>query len=304
MQLKLRTIKFIIKEGIFNTWKNKLMCLASLGMVVASLIILGIFILISQNIQMIFTQISSNQQVKAFLVSDITQEELNKVSSKLKQIEFVKEVKYESRTQALENIKKMKWFKGNEWLLEGYEKNNPLSPSYILILKKAEDGKKVVELLKNMPEIKRTRYDEDVTAKIVNLMKIVRWTSLAVLVLLGFISIFIISNTIKLTVFARRKEIGIMKYIGATDWFIRWPFIVESIVIGILASFIALFILKGSYGAIINWLIGKNPAAQLGVVNFINFNTISNKILIEYLIIGIGIGCIGSAISLRKHLKV
>ena len=304
MQLKLRTIKFIIKEGIANTWKNKLMCLASMGTVVASLIILGMFMLISQNIEMILAQVDSNQQVKAFLISDITQEKIDEVRGKIESIGLVKEIKFESKDEALKNLKKMKWFKGNESLLEGYDKNNPLSPSFIIVLKKAEYGGNTIEALKGISEIKKVKYDQEIMRKIINIMIIVRLISFIVLVLLGFTSIFIIANTIKITVFARRKEIGIMKFIGATDWFIKWPFIVESIIIGTLASFIALFIIGGSYGAIINWIIGRDISAETSMINFVNFNSVSKKMLIEYLIIGIGIGCLGSAISIRKHLRV
>ena len=304
MQLKLRTIKFIIKEGIANTWKNKLMCLASMGTVVASLIILGMFMLISQNIEMILAQVDSNQQVKAFLISDITQEKIDEVRGKIESIGLVKEIKFESKDEALKNLKKMKWVKGNESLLEGYDKNNPLSPSFIIVLKKAEYGGNTIEALKGISEIKKVKYDQEIMRKIINIMIIVRLISFIVLVLLGFTSIFIIANTIKITVFARRKEIGIMKFIGATDWFIKWPFIVESIIIGTLASFIALFIIGGSYGAIINWIIGRDISAETSMINFVNFNSVSKKMLIEYLIIGIGIGCLGSAISIRKHLRV
>jgi cell division transport system permease protein len=304
MQLKLRTIKFIIKEGIANTWKNKLMCLASMGTVVASLIILGMFILISQNIELMLSQIDSNQQVKAFLVSNITQEKIDEVKGKIEKIDLVKEIKFESKDEALKNLKKMKWFKGNESLLEGYENNNPLSPSFILVLKKAEYGAKITEELKGISEIKKVKYDQELTRKIVNIMIVVRWISFIVLILLGFTSIFIIANTIRITVFARRKEIGIMKFIGATDWFIKWPFIVESIIIGTLASFIALFIIGGSYGAIINWIIGMDTSTETSMISFVNFNSVSHRILIEYLIIGIGIGCLGSGISIRKHLRV
>ena len=304
MQLKLRTIKFIIKEGIANTWKNKLMCLASMGTVVASLIILGMFMLISQNIEMILAQVDSNQQVKAFLISDITQEKIDEVRGKIESIGLVKEIKFESKDEALKNLKKMKLIKGNESLLEGYDKNNPLSPSFIIVLKKAEYGGNTIEALKGISEIKKVKYDQEIMRKIINIMIIVRLISFIVLVLLGFTSIFIIANTIKITVFARRKEIGIMKFIGATDWFIKWPFIVESIIIGTLASFIALFIIGGSYGAIINWIIGRDISAETSMINFVNFNSVSKKMLIEYLIIGIGIGCLGSAISIRKHLRV
>lgn len=303
--MKLRTVKYIIREGFANTWRNKLMCLASMGIVTAALIIFGIFLLISANIKTLGEQIESNQKVQAFLAPEINQKETDQVRIKIESFGLAKNIEFESKEQALDKLKKSEIFKGHERLLEGYTaKNNPLRASYIITLKKAEDGDKLVKLLGGIPEIKKVNYFKGVLDNIVRIMKVVRLVSLIAIVLLGATSVFIIANTIKLTVFARRKEIGIMKYIGATDWFIRWPFIIESVVIGVLASLIALAVVSDGYQAVVAYLSRKDVSADIGLTNFVAFSAVSHDILMTYLIIGIGIACLGSALSIRKYLRV
>ena len=281
------------------------MCLASMGVVVASLIILGIFILISDNISMIGTQIESNQRIQAFIKPEVGTEKFNEIKTKIEGFGLTSQVTIETKEQALENFKKRKMFKGHESLLKGYnQQNNPFPASYILILKKAEYGERAVKLLKAINEIDDINYYKEVADQIIRIMQIVRLVSIIVLVLLSATSVFIISNTIKLTVFARRKEIGIMKYVGATDWFIRWPFIIESIIIGALASWIAMLLMSNGYNSLISYFSSGSISKDIGVKSFISFDSVSNKMLITYTAIGIGIGCIGSMMSIRKYLRV
>ena len=303
--MKLKTAKYFIKEGIANTWKHKLMCLASMGVVIASLIILGIFILISDNISLIATQIESNQRIQAYIKHEVGQEKYNEIKTKIEGFGLTSQVTLVTKEQALENFKKLKMFKGHESLLDGFDKqNNPLPASYILTVKKAEYSDRVVKLLKTIDEIGEVKYYKEFVDKIIRIMQIVRLVSLIVLVLLSATSVFIISNTIKLTVFARRKEIGIMKYVGATDWFIRWPFIIESIIIGALASLIAMLLMSNGYNVLISYFSSGSISKEIGVNSFISFDSVSNKMLITYIVIGIGIGCIGSMMSIRKYLRV
>jgi cell division transport system permease protein len=275
------------------------MCLASVSIVAASLIILGIFILIGKNIETISNNLDSNQKVKAFLSVDATDEEIAQVKAQVESFGLTSNVEVETREQAFQKLKNMSMFKGHERLLEGYtESNNPLPPSLILVLKKAQYGSQALEFLKTVPGIKDVVYNKDATDKLVKVMTIVRVVSIIVLIVLGTTSIFVISNTIKLTVFARRKEIGIMKYVGATDWFIRWPFIVESIIIGIFASLVALLIMSIGYQMFIQYFSGFQ------IVSFVPFSEMMENMMIVYFIIGIGIGCVGSMLSIKKYLKV
>ncbi len=303
--MRLKTVKYIIKEGIANTWRNKLMCIASMAIVAAALIIFGIFVLIGENISFMGRQIESSQKIQAFLDDGMEQEKIDELRSRIEGLGLTSSIDFETKEQALENLKKREMFKGHERLLEGYDsKNNPLRPSFILTLKKAEDGDRLVKQLEGMPEIKKVNYFKEVLDQVVRIMNITRVVSLVVLVLLSITSVFIIANTIKLTVFARRKEIGIMKYIGATDWFIRWPFIIESMVIGAVGSVIALFTISKGYEAVLGYISRRDASTDLGISGLVGFSDVSTQLLLIYLVVGIGISCVGSVLSIRKYLRV
>ncbi len=303
--MRLKTVKYIIKEGIANTWRNKLMCIASVAIVAAALVIFGIFVLIGSNIGFLGKQVESSQKIQAFMDADIEQNKIDELRSRIESLGLTSSIDFESKEKALENLKKREMFKGHEKLLEGYDsENNPLRPSFILTLNKAEDGDRLVKQLEGMPEIQKVNYFKEVLDQVVRIMHITRVVSLVVLVLLSITSVFIIANTIKLTVFARRKEIGIMKYIGATDWFIRLPFIIESMVIGAVASIIALFTISKGYEAVIGYISRRDASSEMGIPGLVGFNDVSTQLLIIYLVIGIGISCIGSVLSIRKYLRV
>lgn len=299
--LRLRTIKYLIKEGLANTFKNKLMFFASVVTVTATLFILGIFILISENINYLGKDIEKNLKIQIFLDIDIKEDKIKEIGDKIEKFQLGK-TELVSKEQAIERLKNMDMFKEHEDVLKGYV----LPASFILHIDKAEDAEKAVELLKGIKEInpKDIKYNKEVVDKVVSFMRAVRVTSLVVMVLLAGIAVLIVTNTIKLTVFARRKEIAIMKYIGATDWFIRGPFIVESLTIGAGACAMALLAISMGYDSLIGYLSGTSAGAEIGITNFIPFNAISADLLLMYLIIGIGMSCIGSIISIKKYLKV
>ena len=299
--MKLRTIKYVIREGFVNTWQNTLMCFASIGTVTASLIILGVFVLVGANIDFFSKEIQKNLQIEVFLNMEMKEDRISQIKNKINSF-GMGEVTYVSKEEALEKLKKNDIFKGHEKLLEGYV----LPPSLILHLTKAEHAENAIELLKGIKDIvpKDIKYNKEVMDSVVKFMNVIRIVSLLVMILLGATSILIISNTIRLTVFARRKEIGIMKYIGATDSFIKWPFIIESVIISTLSSVIAFLIVSKGYDAIISYLSRVNSGSNTGISTFVSFSSVSANLLHIYLIIGIGMGCLGSAISIRKYLRV
>lgn len=282
------------------------MFLASTITVMASLVILGIFILIGSNVSLIGKNIESGLMIQVFLSPEIKQDKIDDIGRRIRNFNIGK-VSYVSKEEAFKKLKKMDMMKGHERLLEGYdEKNNFLPPSFIVMLNKAEDASKAVEQLKALPGIKADDviYHKEVIDKVIKIMNVIRIVSLVVLVLLAGTAILIISNTVKLTVFARRKEIGIMKYIGATDFFIHLPFVIESIVIGVVASILAVIVIFQGYEAVIGYLKVKSIVNDMGINGFVEFGAISQKLTLIYLFIGVGMGCAGSAISMRKYLKV
>lgn len=306
IRLKLRTFRYLIKEGFANTMRNKLMFLASMITVTASLIILGIFILIGINVSHIGKNIESGLMIQVFLNPEEKPEKIDEIGRRIKSFN-IGTVSYVSKEEAFKKLKTMDMMKGHERLLEGYdEKNNFLPPSYTVLLNKAEDASRAVEQLKSLQGIQPDDviFHKEVIDKVIRIMNVISIVSFVVLVLLAATAILIISNTVKLTVFARRKEIGIMKYIGATDFFIHLPFIIESVIIGAVASFLAMIIIFQGYEAVIGYLKVKSMVNDMGINSFIDFSTISQKLMLVYLFIGVGMGCIGSSISMRKYLKV
>ncbi|MGE5328151.1 MAG: permease-like cell division protein FtsX [Deltaproteobacteria bacterium] len=304
--MKLRTFRYLVKEGFANTLRNKLMFLASTITVTASLIILGIFILIGANVSLIGKNIESGLMVQVFLDTEIKADKIDDIGKRIKSFNIGK-VSFISKEQAFKKLKSMDMMKGHERLLEGYnETNNFLPPSFMITLSRAEDAQMAVSQLKTLPDVKAEDvvYHKEVIDKVIKMMNVIRIVSLIVLALLAATAILIISNTVKLTVFARRKEIGIMKYIGATDFFIHLPFVIESVLIGGFSCLLAFILIFQGYEAVIGYLKIKSIVNDIGINNFVSFTSISQKLMIVYLFIGVGMGCVGSSISMRKYLKV
>ena len=189
------------------------------------------------------------------------------------------------------------------YLLDGYDENNIFPASYIVTLTDLTLSSKVQSSIKELDNVKKITSSDETISTLVKIANGIKIGSYVIIAALVCVSIFIISNTIKLTVYARRKEISIMKYVGATNSFIRWPFIVEGVIIGIISGAISLAIIAGIY-----LLIGQN----IGFVGFLSnlglslleFSDMFNLILIIYLVLGVGIGILGSSLSMRKYLKV
>ncbi len=296
--MKIRTAEYFIKEGFGNIWKNQLMSLASIGTVVASLIIFGIFILFNSNVNYIGQQIQNQQVIKAFIDESMTEEQVEAIGQQIKAIENVEKCELETKAQALENFKEQLG-EDNEVLLEGLEQDNPLRDSYIITAKDISHTEQIItqlELIEGIVNIKGEIEVVDLLQKVTNSIQMVSLGIMAVLVL---ISIFIISNTIKLTVFARRKEINIMKFVGATDWFIRWPFIVEGIIIGFIGAIFALILIGYGYNYTINFIYQNTMIFQLRSIS-----SLLQGLTLIFVLLGISIGTIGSAISIRKYLRV
>ena len=188
-------------------------------------------------------------------------------------------------------------------MLEGYEKKNIFSASYDVTLTDLELNQEVQDSIRQIPNVKDIRSSNETIAQVIRLAKGVKIVTGAILVLLIIISIAIISNTIKLTVHARRKEISIMKYVGATNSFIRWPFLVEGIIIGIISGLLSVAIIGVAYTYIANKMSGT---AFMEIIHWklLEFKDMFNLILTVYMGLGIGIGIVGSGISMKKYLEV
>ena len=301
MTLKYNIFSYLIGEGFRNVFKNKKSTVASLMIMCATMIIFGIFFIIGENINYFIAEIESAQGIQVYINNDATEDEIKEIGEKIRALNGINTAEYVSKEDALNQMKEK--FKEKEYLLDGYEQNNIFPASYVVTLTDLNLSKQVQDEISKIEHIKKITSRDETVATLINLANGVRIVTGAILVLLVVISIFIISNTIKLTVHARRKEISIMKYVGATNGFIRWPFMVEGILIGIIAGAISLGLVGGIYSIIAEKMVNTDFMQVIGM-SLLKFSDMFSLIVIVYLILGIGIGALGSIISMRKYLKV
>ena len=301
--MKYSRLGYFIGEGFSNVFKNKKSTGASLMIMCATMIIFGIFLILGENINHFVSQVESQQGIEIFIKNEATQEQIDELGEKIRDIDGVGTVEFRSKEQNLEQMKER--FGDKQDLLDGYEgENNIFSASYVVTLTDLTKSQAVQEQINTYKDVvKKITSKDEVITTLINLANGIKIVTGVILLLLIIISIFIIANTIKLTVHARRKEISIMKYVGATNGFIRWPFIVEGMIIGVLASIISIVIVGGAYTLIADKLV-SSQFMQLINMNLISFSDMFSSIIFVYMLLGIGIGVLGSVISMRKYLKV
>lgn len=300
MTVKHSIIGYLLGEGFRNVFHNKKSSGASLAIMCATMLIFGIFFMIIENINSAVKTIELQQGMQVFIQKDATDEQISQIGEQIKAINGVNTIKFISKEDALNyNREKL----GNPALFVGYDEENPFKASYLVTLTDLKLSSEVQENIYKLDNIASITSQDNTINNLVKIANGIKIVSIVVLSLLVIISIFIIANTIKLTVHARRKEISIMKYVGATDSFIRWPFIIEGIIIGIIAAIISLAILGLAYNLIISKLGNSAVLAKIGM-SLLSFANISTLLVIVYLVLGIGIGALGSTISMRKYLKV
>lgn len=300
--MKIRTTKYIIKEGMLNAYRNKLMSLASLGIIIASLFIFGVFLLAMLTINHNIQGLKEQPEIQVFCSPELDDVQVKQIEDDIKANPKIQSYKTVSKTEALEKAKK-DLLSGKESILEGLDEDF-LPVSFILKLKDTEDGQEVVSYYSKLEGIENVTYPQQVIDFISRITYWIPLVGIILLLILLLVSMFIISNTIKLTVFARRREINIMKYIGATDWFIRWPFIIEGVIIGLIGAVIAFILVSYGYNTMENMLSNGFSDVGINIIRFIDIKDVGFQIIAIYSLIGIFVGTTGSVISIRKYLHV
>jgi len=299
--MKIRTVKYIVKEGIFNAYKNKLMSLASVSIVMISVIIFGIFLLFVMNMNHNTKILKDQPELQAFCEYELDDTQVGQVEQQIQQMQEISEYRMVTRQEAFERFKES--LGEDASVLEGYDESL-LPVSFVIKLKDAENSLSIVEQLKKIPGVRKVSYSKELNDFI---SKFTSWinliSSFLIIVLLVF-SVFIIANTIKLTVFARRREISIMKYIGSTDWFIRWPFVVEGVIIGLVGATIAFLLTGFGYSTIESRFNNDLSNITINFFRIISFGEVRALIILSYALLGSVVGAIGSVISIRKYLRV
>lgn len=305
--MKYSVLGYFIGEGFSNVFKNKKSTGASLMIMCATMIIFGIFLILGENINHIVKEVEGSQGIQVFLNADATDEQVKELGEKIRNIEVngtkaVNTVVHKTKEDALNTMKER--FKEKQDLLSTFEgDNNIFSESYVVTLTDLNLSQDVQDQISKFENVKKITNKDQTVTTLINLANGIKIVTGVILLLLIFISVFIIANTIKLTVHARRKEISIMKYVGATNNFIRWPFIVEGMIIGIMASAISIVIVGIVYNIIADNLV-NSQFMKLINMSLVSFGDMFNSIIITYMLLGIGIGAFGSIISMRKYLKV
>lgn len=298
--MRYNIISYLIGEGIRNVFKNKKSTGASLTIMCMAMLIFGLFFIIGENINHVMKSIQEEQGMQVFIDSSATDERIKEIGQEIKQIKGVNTIEYVSKADTLNEIKE--GLKEYSSLLEAFPEDT-LKSSYIVTLTDLELNDQVKSTISAIQNVAKITSSNKTISTLVNLAKGIRIVTLIILIILIAISVFIIANTIKLTVHARRKEISIMKYVGATNSFIRWPFIVEGMIIGIIAAFITILIVGGLYNLAANGIMNSEITKTLPL-SLVSFSDMFNLIILTYLALGIGIGIVGSSISMRKYLEV
>lgn len=297
--VKIRTIKYLTKEGILGIWKNRLMSLASIGTIVLCLLILGISYSIASNVDYILKQIESNIGITAYIDQKLEEEEIAYLKTKIESTPYVTTVTYISKDDALISFSQDSSI-GN--IMEQFKQDNPLPASFEIKMDELENQDAIIKSLEAYDELELSYFQAE-TPMLVQINKSIRLISIIVIASLTMVGILLMSNTIKLTVYVRRKEINIMKYIGAADWFIRAPFVIEGIIIGLIGGVIPIFVIWSTY----TWTVQAISDSFGLIMDSIQLQQISiilSGFIPMCLIIGVSIGTIGSVIAIRKHLQV
>lgn len=295
--MKLSTSEYFIKEVYTSFKRNIWMTLASIFTVVLSLFILGFFSIVILNLNKMADTLESQVQISVYLKDDLSQEEIDETKETLSKIEGLQDIKFITREEAMENFKER--LGDQQFLLDALDDTNPLPDSFSLTVTSPQQVKTIANTAAALDSVESASYSQDIINHLFNLTHLIRLIGVALIILLTGAAIFIISNTIRLTVFARRKEIAIMKYVGATDWFIRWPFLLEGICLGFIGGGLATIFLYIVYNQ-----VTQEIYEAMAFFPLIPQHPFIDYISLAILVAGIIIGALGSTISLKRFLKV
>ena len=291
---------YLLGEGFRNVFHNKKSSGASLAIMCATMLIFGLFFMIIENLNNAVETLETQQGIQVFIQRTATDAQMEQIGEQIQAIDGVNKVTFVSKEDALNQTKEK--LKDKQALIAGWDESNPFKASYLVTLTDLKLSSQVQDEIKKIDNIDSIQSRDETINGLVAIANGVRIVSAVILTLLVLISIFIIGNTIKLTVHARRKEISIMKYVGATDSFIRWPFVIEGIIIGIVAALLSILVLGIAYSLITN--AAANSIISTMGIKLLSFTDMTTLLVIVYMVLGIGIGALGSSISMRKYLQV
>ena len=302
--MRISTFFYTIKQGLKNIWKNKMFSLASIATMTACIFLFGLFYTIVTNFQSMVKDAESGVAVTVFFDEGISQDKIDEIGDLIRARAEVSNLEFVSADDAWDSFKQT-YFEGNEAAAESFAGDNPLAndASYSIYMNDISMQQTLVTYLQSVDGIREVKQSAVVANTLTDFNKLIGYVSAGIIIILLGVAVFLISNTITVGISVRREEIGIMKLIGATDYFVRAPFVVEGIVIGLIGAAIPLGILYVLYGRIIDY-IGEKFRKLSNMMKFLPADEVFHTLVPVALILGVGIGFIGSRITIRKHLKV
>lgn len=301
--MKGSSFSYLIKEGARNIWVNRMMSLASIGILVSCMLLIGSAILLSINLNGMVSYVENQNEMVAFLEDSADGITVSAVEAALNSNDNVDSFAFVSREEALERYSEIV----PDSLLENLEqdKEEVFPLSFRITLKDLSLIDETTAQIESIPGIMRVNAPTNVAETVTGIKRAVYICGSGIVIILLAVTLIIIANTIKVTVFNRRKEINIMKFVGATDRFIRMPFVVEGILLGVISACIAYLLLWGGYTYLINYVQTQASATLSAFLkNLVPFSQVAKQLLASFAVGGIAIGVFGSMIFVRKHLKV
>ena len=302
--MRISTFFYTIKQGLKNIWKNKMFSLASIATMTACIFLFGLFYTIVTNFQSMVKDAESGVAVTVFFDEGISQDKIDEIGDLIRARAEVSNLEFVSADDAWDSFKQT-YFEGNEAAAESFAGDNPLAndASYSIYMNDISMQQTLVTYLQSVDGIREVKQSAVVANTLTDFNKLIGYVSAGIIIILLGVAVFLISNTITVGISVRREEIGIMKYIGATDAFVRLPFLLEGIILGVIGAAIPLVGLFFLYNSAVEFILMKFNVLT-GIVDFIPIWQIYEGLIPMGLGLGVGIGLLGSFFTTRKHLRV
>ena len=302
--MRVSTFAYTLKQGIKNIWRNKMFSLASIATMSACIFLFGLYYSIVVNFQSVVKEVESGVAVTVFFNEGVDQTQIDAIGNEIDKRVEVSKKKFVSADEAWAEYQKQ-YFEGNEEMAQGFVNDNPLANSahYEIYMNDISMQQSLVTYLESLDGVRDVKSSDVAANTLSDFNRLLGYISAGIILILLCVAVFLISNTVTVGIAVRREEIAIMKLIGATDYFVRAPFIVEGILIGLIGSALPLGVLYLMYRNIIVY-IGEKFHWLSNIMNFLPVDTVFSTLLPVGLLLGVGIGFLGSRFTIRKHLKV
>src|SRR5690625_3906436 len=297
--MKIRTLRRHFSEGIKNIFRNGWMSVASIGAVTMTLLLVGVFLALILNLNQIAKNIEDDVEIKVLIDRSADDVDIQTLGAQIEKIPTVQSIRFASNDEELKSLVTSMGEAGEAWLL--FEQENPLNHVYVVQSEKTDDVENIAETVEAFNNVQEVNYGQDYVDRLFSFNKYARYVGLALIIGLVLTAIFLISNTIKLTIMARSTEIGIMKLVGATNNFIRWPFLIEGMYLGAFGAIVPIIIIVFGYYYLDIYMSSR---VTFSFMELLPFNPFAWQLALIIIGIGIFIGMWGSVMSIRKFLKV